>query len=442
MQHNLLQNVSHTHPLYPFLSHELIQLQNHLDRIKPRVKRSINFIGSAWKWIAGNPDHDDFEIIEQKMNNVLQSNNRQIVINKLSLEKINDLANATNKIVKVLELNEITHEHFVTTLKFKIELLKEELVNVQYAIHWAKSGIINSFILSNNEIDIVKQIFEKDQIPFTNLEEAFEFSEVKIACSNTSLIYIVNIPTTTINSCKKLLIKPTKFGKYVNKIEYKELLECKNSTFGIQKDCKSYNKLTICNINNVKQLNNDSCITNLLKSQPSNCTMIKNSNIPTVEEILPGMILLNQFNDSVYINDEQHDLSGTFILQFRNASITIENNTYNYFQVTEFEALPAILQPRLPGSKIEEVVTLETVKELNINNAKAIDLLDIRNKWSSATSLGLSVIAFIVIMFIVTKRRQEKNEIIASIPSVHLSLPELNTTNLKQIPRLSQIPYF
>lgn len=319
---SLYHNVSRTHPLYPFLSHETDQLQSHRDRIKPRIKRSLNFIGSAWKWIAGNPDHDDFEIIEQKMNNVLQSSNRQVLINKLSMENINDLAKTTNQIVKYIKSNEIVNESFIATLKYKIQILKE-LLNIHYAIHWAKAGIINSFILTNNEINIVKQIFEKESIPYI----AFEFSEAKIASSNSSLIYIVSIPTTDVNFCNKLLIKPTKFDKFVNKIQYKEALICNNSTFGIRNPCKSYNKLTICNTEDVKNIDNDTCVTNLLRSHTSNCTLINNNHIPTVEEIAPGTLLLNQLNDTVHINDQPRNLTGTYVIQYHNVSIIVANKT-------------------------------------------------------------------------------------------------------------------
>lgn len=444
---NLHHNVSRSHPLYPFLSHETNQLQSHLDRIKPRVKRSLNFIGSAWKWIAGNPDHDDFEIIKQKMNNVLQNNNRQVIVNKLSIQNLDDLTKTTNQIVKYIKSHEIVNESLISTLKYKIDILKEELLSIQYAIHWAKAGIVNSFILTNNEVNIVKQIFEKDAIPYINLEEAFEFSEVKIASSNNLLIYIVSIPTTAINSCNSLLIKPTKFGKFVNKILYDKVLICNNSTFGIKNPCKSYNKLTICSINNLENINNDTCITNLLRSRTSNCTLVNNNYMPTVEEIGPGILLLNQFNDTVYINDEPRNLSGTYILQYHNASIIVENKTYNYFQMMDVQPLPPVLQPRSPGSTIEETLTLESVKELHLKNTKAIGLLDLENKWTSRTNFGLSTfIILFIIMILVKKRHQNRSEeIVTTIPAVHLTLPEVATTNFMappKPPRLSQIPYF
>lgn len=439
LQQHLRQNINQSHPLYPYLQHELTQLQRHLDRIKPRVKRSLNFIGSTWKWIAGNPDHDDFEIIEQKINNVLSSNNRQVVINNLSLKKIDELTENTNKIIKIVK----TNENFITMLKMKIDLLKEEIVNVNYAIHWAKSGIINSFVLSNTEVNIAKELFEKDSIPFVNIEEIFEFSEVKIASNEKSLIYIVNVPTTNLDSCSKLLIKPTKSGDLINKIDYNEILVCKNESYGILKPCKSFNNLTVCNLNNVKRIEKENCLLNLLKSVEANCTLLRHSTTPTVEEVLPGMILLNQFDGTILINDEQYNLTGTFIIKFQNASITIDNETYNYFQTTYAEPLPAILQPRSPGSKIEEVTTLEFVKRIHLNNTKAIELLNIKNKWSAAVHLLTIAAALILVLFLIRRKQRPLIETVNLAPPNQLSVPTSNSTNFpRDVPRLSQIPYF
>ena len=94
--------------LLPYLSYTISQLKSCLSRLKSKTmtKRSLDFIGSAWKWLAGSPDHHDFEIIENKMNNVLVNNNNQIVINQLTIDKVNQLSKITNNIFKLLENKE------------------------------------------------------------------------------------------------------------------------------------------------------------------------------------------------------------------------------------------------------------------------------------------------------------------------------------------------
>lgn len=98
--HTILKDeITTVHPLYPYLHHELTLLQTLLDGLKiHKNKRSLDFIGTSWKWIAGTPDHEDFEIIKNKMNNVLENNNRQVVINQLYNERINNITRMANEI--------------------------------------------------------------------------------------------------------------------------------------------------------------------------------------------------------------------------------------------------------------------------------------------------------------------------------------------------------
>ena len=70
----------------------------------------------------------------------------------------------------------------------KLKIIKEELINIDYAIQWAKAGVINSFILSELEIKLTKDFFEKQKLPYVNLIEAIEYGEIKIAFDGLLLI--------------------------------------------------------------------------------------------------------------------------------------------------------------------------------------------------------------------------------------------------------------
>jgi len=49
--------------------------------------RAIEAIGTAWKWLAGLQDHHDYETLENKVNEQLENNNKQVVINRLINKK-------------------------------------------------------------------------------------------------------------------------------------------------------------------------------------------------------------------------------------------------------------------------------------------------------------------------------------------------------------------
>lgn len=72
IEYLLDKNVTYNHPLRPFIRQQINDINGILNRLSPsRKQRSIDFIGSAWKWIAGTPDSHDFEVLEQKIGNIL-----------------------------------------------------------------------------------------------------------------------------------------------------------------------------------------------------------------------------------------------------------------------------------------------------------------------------------------------------------------------------------
>jgi len=66
------------------LDSDIQHLRTHLatKEIHHRHARSINLIGSALKVVAGTPDFDDFEELRFTEKQLVESENRQISINK------------------------------------------------------------------------------------------------------------------------------------------------------------------------------------------------------------------------------------------------------------------------------------------------------------------------------------------------------------------------
>lgn len=225
----LEQNETKNDPLFPYLSHEYHQIQNLIHNLKPqKTKRSLNFIGTAWKWIAGNPDHDDYVTIKRKTNNLLVNSNNQIIINSLHNERINNLTKITNEIEAMIKENKNTNKNILSEIQYKFRIVKEELQNINLAIHWAKLGIVNSLILSKKEINIAIRKLSKENIPFATIEEALNFAEIKVITNSVSILYIVNIPITDYNVYEQILIKPVKRNGIAIEINYKQIIKNKD----------------------------------------------------------------------------------------------------------------------------------------------------------------------------------------------------------------------
>lgn len=444
-------------PLYPFLAHEIAHIETHLNRLKPKTKvqRSLDFLGKTWKWIAGNPDHEDFVILTEKINNVLENNNKQVVVNKVVLERMNKLSNITNQIMKIVQTSKEVQNQVALSIKFKLEIIKEEITNIEYAIHWAKAGLINSFVLDDRELNVIKEQFEESKISYVNIEEAIELATVKLAASNESLVYIIGIPITDINPCNMLLIKPIKIKNTINKIDYEKVLTCENKVYGIRQNCNSFNNLNVCSRNRLVELKEDECVPRLLRSQQTTCTRTTGLHVPTIEEIGPGVVFLNQYTGPILINGDATNLNGTFIVHFANVTITVGNKKFTAREISTFKPLPAILQPSSILSAYEEILTLEAMKELHLNNTEEIKLLGTRNQLGLLTNLSLSslaIIAIIVIGIVRFRCKRKPESSVTAITPISVHIPASSSTEkvpeegeLPEPPRITsvnKIPYF
>lgn len=393
------------HPLRPFVKQQLVDINGLLDRLSPhREKRSIDFIGSAWKWIAGSPDSHDFQILEQKIGNILENNNRQLIINQLISERITEITNTTNKLIK----KEGWNDEVVIKIERKLNFIEKELQNVEFAIQWAKANIVNSFLLSKIEIDHINIIFEKYNIPSYSIDELLTFGSVKIVTNKREILYILSIPVTQKEVCKVYFIKPIKNGHVIDKIEYEKILECNKELFGIKTECKSNYDITICNRDKLISLRNEDCITNLFRNRVGKCTQINNEHIPTIEEIGSDLLLLNQYQGTISVDDEQILLNGTYLIKHFNVTIGIDGHKYSSRGISANKPLPAFLQPKGPENKIEEVISLELLKQLHTKNIERLQSME--NKSTVATGIsGVFATIFIIIIIISLRKKYAKN---------------------------------
>ncbi|XP_050339363.1 uncharacterized protein LOC126765684 [Bactrocera neohumeralis] len=411
MDNTIKTKITSENPFLPILINELTLTQTYLNRLRPkRFKKSIETIGKVWKWIAGNPDHDDLVILDNQINNIINNNNNQVVINKIIFDRINNITRVSNKILKTVQSNEDVQRNFAIELKYKLKIVKEEIINIDYAIHWAKAGIVNSYILSNEELALAKSIFIKNNFTLNNVEESLEFANIKVASNETMLFYMIGIPLINEEICDSIVIKPIKKNKYINKIPYEDIVTCsKHKVFGIKTKCNENNHIRICNYKNMIDISNTTCVPQLLRSEPAECTQINNQHIPSIENIFPGIILLNQYNGTIQIDNQKINLVGSYAVQYRNSTVLIDNQKHSFNEILTSKPLPAILQSNISSNKEEEILSLEMMKELHINNTNHLQTLQTTHTAALITNFSLVVICLISLATIGTAPIIRKN---------------------------------
>lgn len=435
---SLDENVPKNHPLLPFLSDDIQTLYSLIHRLTPnrKSKRAINEIGTVWKWIAGNPDHDDFQILADKINNVIDNNNNQIIVNRNILDRINNITNITNTIIKSVKNSDMLQNTFILHSKYKIDIMKEELSNINMAIHLAKANIVNAFILSNTEISQIQKIFLDEAMPYQNIEEALNFASIKIANNDKSIIYVMSIPKTLNVNCKIFTLKPVKKEKFILNTKFEKICKCNKEIYGLKNKCKKIEDVTICLRSDIENVTNDNCISKIMVNAYHNCSVTNSEHIREVEEIDTGILLLNNYKGNITTGNTVRNLSGTYLVKFNNSSIRVGDTNFTAEESTYARPLPAMLQHSQTRDDIEEVLSLQLLKSLHVKSNKRIERLNMEFRSSLFVNFGLTstIIIFLIIVFI--KRRGKANKIVVhnQIPEIITEIPETANKANESIP--------
>lgn len=327
---------------------------------------------------------------------------------------------------RTIQLLEETRKIYEETIANKLRILKEEVINIEYALQWSKVGVVNSFILSEEEINEVREFLDKESFPYSDLEQALSFATIRIATDNLAIIYIINLPVIDKKNCEKLLIKPVKIHNKIIRINFEIIIKCNKEFFEVKENCKEYNNLCICNQENLIDISKTNCIPNLLSSKNHDCAFINNQHVNSVQELYPGVIFLNQFNGSVKTsNNETNELSGTYLIQFHNDTITIINKTFVSREVSHLKPLPALLQPNQNKQEIQEVLSLELMKDLHIRNLDELKSITNKGKIFFSFNMVLTIILISCLLLIAYKifsaRNRDKSNVTKVINEIKLT---------------------
>ncbi|XP_051858074.1 uncharacterized protein LOC127565066 [Drosophila albomicans] len=101
----------------------------------------------------------------------------------------------------------------------------------------------------------------------------------------------------------------------------------------------------------------------LLQNRKPHCKAINNQHIPSHQEIVTGTILLNSFNGNTKIDKEEMELEGTYLIQFQNSTVYINEDKYESIEAKYAEATPPLLQLMAEKMLTEEVLSLQMLKK-------------------------------------------------------------------------------
>lgn len=299
-----------------------------------RNKRAlINALGTAIKIIAGNPDNDDVEIIHKSLgelqtreNELVRNQVRQIQINELFKNKINNITDSLSKINNRISKQYNSVQGLRSDLEFvnliwNTDKIIHILESIEEQIEFSRIGLLNKNLLSVEEKILIFEKLVKQNLKLNYLDEIFQYSTASIGISKGQAVVLIKTPILDERSydlleLHTLNINETRIDTHINLVaKHGDLIYSQTS------------KCEICEGNNLVE---DDCIYKILTHQTPTCPLVKTKQSFQVNEIVKGIILIDTAD-----NTEVRDSCGNSkmvreatIIDTGNCTIGIRNFTF------------------------------------------------------------------------------------------------------------------
>lgn len=326
-----------------------------------RNKRSIDFLGKIIKFVAGNPDHDDLIMVQDKLNELVENNNQLSIINSKLKQNLDYLTGNSKSY----------------NLEVLYEWLTKELAQIIHTINLAKSGILNTEILNLREINnIIKEEANFD-VP---LMEILEHATFKILQTGSIYVLLIKYPKIK-EKCMLYSIRPVELE--VGKLQLENDAMFCNSTYISVQQCKKYVNTNIC------RYQGHSCTEQLLNGFKANCTVIK-EHMTQIDEVDSGKIIIHGTH---LINNITK--IGTYLILF-NESICIDQQNYT----NDKELVAQYLRGNIPSEyKILDIIESQN-EELRIPTLSMIEKIPHEVETHPIRSAFVMIVIFIVLIVV------------------------------------------
>lgn len=363
--------------------------------IHHRHARSIKWLGTALKVVAGTPDFDDFENIKFTQKELIESEHRQITINTKIQEQINELTNAVNILVKDAKAKQINTEHLYETLLSRNRIIIFELETLILSVVLAKIGIINPTILDSNDLNNIIINEHSTNITITDL---LEIAQIKVLLNDNFLHFVIRYPKIKL-VCKRIVLHPVQHnGTILNFAENNNIADCGNQIMPIV-SCSATLTTTFC-----KKLPTTTCAQQLHSGGTAHCTT-RPSHLEPITVIDDGVIIIN--DGKVTINGQL--VTGTFLLTFDD-EVKINDSVYrnlkNYVKKSPVPAVSTLLN--ITGH--QEILSLPYLQNLNMKNLRYIGEME-KDLVKRPIISGVTATAFLVICYTFFKFYQKRQRI-------------------------------
>lgn len=416
-----IQRNPFNNPLY-----ELIQIKNQklyetFLKLKPFVtkqKRSIEIIGTVWKWIAGNPDAEDLRLINSSINSLIIQNNRQILINEAIDKRIQEITDITNQVLTIE--NERTKNHSIEINQLivlsNLDSLQSQVETLEEAILMAKHGIPSSKLLSMRDFSKIATFLQHHDVHMSSFEELLSQADAQVLLNHTHIIYMLKVPQVSATIYEYNYVDSIiKSGKRIS-LNKNYIVKNYTHIFEVTEPCEERNNYFLCESTQLAPINE--CIYKLINGQHSNCTFEKVYSTGLIKRINDGIILINNAIAEITSNctNSSQPLNGSFLIQINQCDVHINGELYTNYDFT----LPQRAYYPTTGLNVNEMhiidePPMEYLQNLTLEHREELKTLKLHNyslgwKFNLFGGLGFSTITIILIsitiLCLISRKRQ------------------------------------
>lgn len=415
---NNISKINKTSILKVQLEYQLSQVKKSIEHLVARTnkqKRSINWIGSAWKWIAGNPDATDWDTILDKENELISNNNKQFRINTEIMSVTNNIIGKYNSILA--ELNHKNMDKYEQMMFNKLSILKEALDELVLAVQLAKRGIVNTNLLDRNEIKRI--VDEVEELPYSNDIDAVEYAEPGIFIKEWKLIYVLSIPKANNEKYDHVLVRPVTKNQRRIFLQYEEIFMGTSKLYGLRAGCERIKSATICKPEQVKEISCEHCMTHILQGSRKGCQIqITNDKSPPTEWLDEETIFLSDYKGTIKSNEGNNTqwVQGSFVIKLFNETITISGRPYTSTTTTSSHVIPTVLQTDDTDSGV--IINSDYLHNIQQGNIQRLDSLNKSNTHIIYTGTGTIILAIIIVAILVFCKKRYP-----SLPTINVTAP-------------------
>lgn len=407
--------------LHETLMRKIEKAREKLKGLQPhRQKRGlINALGTAVKYIAGNPDHEDLEIIHQSLETLQDHENKltgnqikQIKINTNFQSRINNVTETLRKISSQISLinntlrEDTTLEHI--NLIFNTDVLIHALEDIEEQVEFSKQDLLNKNILSFEDKKYIFQRLIQQNMDLTAIDEIFQFSAGSLSISKDNIIILVKIPILDENPYDLLQLQAVNINQTKIDTDIQLVAKRQNRILPQQRICK------ICE--ETKPLEDD-CIYRILTHQKPKCSMKKTEQKTCIKEIMRGIVLVDtNTNLEVFSScGDSRMVAEPTVIETENCTINILN--YTFHKEEQFAPREEYIVPTY-NRKPEIIDNLdEQIEDINIDNLEYLKEIQLTTQLYQRTTIigGTTIIVTIIIISLlfltVILRKMKDNQV-------------------------------